>query len=264
MPVPTWKSVVPSELSTRDIRSSNAGTITALEKMLTGVEDVTDTSGDIVKSRAMDVLGNLIPKEGQSGPAARQEYIEQHPDEFSSSFLRGEMPGIEKSLSALDAGKKKIHDENILTNEIDQLESIDPAENPRGVRDLVNSFYKQNRLNNVADPNKRLKYYADKLLRDTPYTLDPDTIAEAGGIIGDETTYTPDVVAKVNRAAQVEIKAVDLNGKDVRHEATGFLARALQHEMDHLNGILFWDNLGKIKRDILKRKFKKKLKEQGE
>ena len=51
---------------------------------------------------------------------------------------------------------------------------------------------------------------------------------------------------------------------DVRHEATGFLARALQHEMDHLNGILFWDSLGKIKRDILKRKFKKKLKEQEE
>ena len=219
MPVPTWKSVVPSELSTRDIRSSNAGTITALEKMLTGVEDVTDTSGDIVKSRAMDVLGNLIPKEGQSGPAARQEYIEQHPDEFSSSFLRGEMPGIEKSLSALDAGKKKIHDANILTNEIDQLESIDPAENPRGVRDLVNSFYKQNRLNNVADPNKRLKYYADKLLRDTPYTLDPDTIAEAGGIIGDETTYTPDVVAKVRKNITDKIRSENLGATEEEIEA---------------------------------------------
>ena len=219
MPVPTWKNMVPSELSTRDIRSSNAGTITALEKMLTGVEDVTDTSGDIVKSQAMNVLGNLTPKEGQSGPAARQEYIEQHPDEFSSSFLRGEMPGIEKSLSALDAGKKKIHDENILTNEIDQLESIDPAENPRGVRDLVNSFYKQNRLNNVADPNKRLKYYADKLLRDTPYTLDPDTIAEAGGIIGDETTYTPDVVAKVRKNITDKIRSENLGATEEEIEA---------------------------------------------
>ena len=72
------------------------------------------------------------------------------------------------------------------------------------------------------------------------------------------------MVVEVNRATQIEIKAVDLNGKDIRYEASGILARALQHEMDHLNGILFWDSLGKIKRDILKRKFKKKLKEQEE
>ena len=95
--------------------------------------------------------------------------------------------------------------------------------------------------------------------------INPEITAMEGSELGEEGCLSiPDVVAKVNRAAQVEIKAVDLNGKDVRHEATGFLARALQHEMDHLNGILFWDNLGKIKRDILKRKFKKKLKEQGE
>ena len=47
----------------------------------------------------------------------------------------------------------------------------------------------------------------------------------------------------------------------LRYEAEGFLARAFQHEMDHLNGVLFWDNLSKVKRDILQRKFKKKLKE---
>jgi len=95
--------------------------------------------------------------------------------------------------------------------------------------------------------------------------INPEITAIEGSELGEEGCLSiPDVIAKVNRATQVELKAVDLNGKDVRHEATGFLARALQHEMDHLNGILFWDNLGKIKRDILKRKFKKKLKEQGE
>ena len=57
---------------------------------------------------------------------------------------------------------------------------------------------------------------------------------------------------------------VDLNGKDVRLEVEGFLARAFQHEMDHLEGKLFWDMLGKVKRDMLKRKFKKILKEMQE
>ena len=95
--------------------------------------------------------------------------------------------------------------------------------------------------------------------------INPEITAMEGSELGEEGCLSiPEVVAKVNRATQVELKAVDLNGKDVRYETTGLLARALQHEMDHLNGILFWDNLGKIKRDILKRKFKKKLKEQGE
>ena len=88
--------------------------------------------------------------------------------------------------------------------------------------------------------------------------INPEITAMEGSELGEEGCLSiPDIVAKVNRATQVELKAVDLNGKDVRYETTGFLARALQHEMDHLNGILFWDSLGKIKRDILKRKFKK-------
>ena len=95
--------------------------------------------------------------------------------------------------------------------------------------------------------------------------INPEITAMEGSESGEEGCLSiPDVIVEVNRAIQIEIKAVNLNGKDIRYEASGLLARALQHEMDHLNGILFWDSLGKIKRDILKRKFKKKLKEQEE
>ncbi|MEK9627955.1 MAG: peptide deformylase [Nitrospinota bacterium] len=95
--------------------------------------------------------------------------------------------------------------------------------------------------------------------------INPEITAMEGSELGEEGCLSiPDVVAEVKRATEVEIKAVDLDGNDVRYEASGFLARAIQHEMDHLNGVLFWDSLGKIKRDILKRKFKKKLKEQNE
>ena len=95
--------------------------------------------------------------------------------------------------------------------------------------------------------------------------INPEITAMEGSESGEEGCLSiPDVIVEVNRATQIEIKAVDLNGKDIRYEASGLLARALQHEIDHLNGILFWDSLGKIKRDILKRKFKKKLKEQEE
>ena len=73
----------------------------------------------------------------------------------------------------------------------------------------------------------------------------------------------PEVYATLKRALKVEIKGIDINGNDIRFESEGFLARAFQHEMDHLNGFLFWDNLGRARRDLLKRKFKKIQKEKN-
>ena len=94
--------------------------------------------------------------------------------------------------------------------------------------------------------------------------VNPEITAMEGSELGEEGCLSiPDMIAEVSRASQVEIKGYDLDGNEVRYEAQGYLARALQHEMDHLNGVLFWDNLGKLKRDILKRKFKKKIKEQN-
>ena len=93
--------------------------------------------------------------------------------------------------------------------------------------------------------------------------VNPEITAMEGSELGEEGCLSiPDVIAEVNRASQIEIKGYDLDGNEVRYEAQGYLARAFQHEMDHLNGVLFWDNLGKVKRNILKRKFKKKIKEQ--
>ena len=92
--------------------------------------------------------------------------------------------------------------------------------------------------------------------------VNPTISAMEGSELGEEGCLSiPDVISEVNRASQAEIKGYDLDGNEVRYEAQGYLARAFQHEMDHLNGVLFWDNLGKVKRDILKRKFKKKIKE---
>lgn len=95
--------------------------------------------------------------------------------------------------------------------------------------------------------------------------VNPVITAMEGEEIAEEGCLSiPEVYAQVKRAKQIEIKGIDLDGNEVRYEAEGYLARAFQHEMDHLEGSLFWDNLGKIKRDLLKRKFKKKLKEKEE
>jgi len=71
----------------------------------------------------------------------------------------------------------------------------------------------------------------------------------------------PEVFADIKRFKRIEVKGVDLDGNDVRYEVEDYLARAFQHELDHLEGKLFWDMLSRTKRDMLKRKFKKLLKE---
>lgn len=73
----------------------------------------------------------------------------------------------------------------------------------------------------------------------------------------------PGFTAAVVRPKTVVIKGVDLDGKEVTIEGKDLLARAFCHEMDHLNGVFFLDHLSFIKRDIIKRKIRKLMK-QGE
>jgi len=69
----------------------------------------------------------------------------------------------------------------------------------------------------------------------------------------------PGVTADVIRAERVVVGALDRDGREVEIEAGGLLAIALQHEIDHLDGILFIDRLSRLKRDLIKRRLKKAL-----
>jgi len=71
----------------------------------------------------------------------------------------------------------------------------------------------------------------------------------------------PDYYAEVERPAEVTVKYIDFDGKEKVVEADGILATCLQHEIDHLNGVLFIDYLSKLKRDMVVRKFKKLAKD---
>ena len=66
--------------------------------------------------------------------------------------------------------------------------------------------------------------------------------------------------AMLKRADHVVLRAQDLNGEFFETEGRGLTARCLQHETDHCNGTLFIDRLSPLKRDIVKRKFRKLVK----
>jgi peptide deformylase len=68
-----------------------------------------------------------------------------------------------------------------------------------------------------------------------------------------------DFTAEVRRAARVEVTALDANEKELKIEAEGLLAVALQHEIDHLDGKLFIDRISRLKRDLYTRRRKKML-----
>jgi hypothetical protein len=221
MAIPTWRNMVAPKLSTQDISKANANSVAAMDKILKGFTDLDDTSGDIMKTQATNALSNVIPNAGESRAAARERFVQANPDAFGSSYLDVDaMSGIEKSLSALDAGKKKIDNENIITGEVEQIENINPMENPAEARIALNNIHTQNRLNNVSDPDNRLKYYSDQLLRSTQYNLSPETIARAGGVVGDEKTYTPDVVANVREAISNKVRKDNMGASEVQVQAT--------------------------------------------
>ncbi len=67
----------------------------------------------------------------------------------------------------------------------------------------------------------------------------------------------PDFRADVKRYASVVVEGVDITGKPVRLERDDFLAVVLQHEIDHLHGVLFVDRLSTLKRSMFRRKYNK-------
>lgn len=67
----------------------------------------------------------------------------------------------------------------------------------------------------------------------------------------------PEYYEEVERPAQVRVKFFDADGKPQELEADGLLATCLQHEIDHLNGVLFIDHISKLKRDRVIKKFTK-------
>jgi peptide deformylase len=94
------------------------------------------------------------------------------------------------------------------------------------------------------------------------YALINPVIVEREGTVKDEEgcLSIPDIYGDVERSARVVVEALDVDGKKRRIEGTELLSRAIQHEIDHLDGILFIDRVGPFKRKSLMRQWEKSRK----
>ena len=88
--------------------------------------------------------------------------------------------------------------------------------------------------------------------------INPEIIEREGKQVEEEGCLSlPDIREKVQRAAWVKVKAQNVDGEWFEVEGEELLARAMQHEIDHLDGVLFIDRLSRLKRDLVLRKIKK-------
>ena len=94
--------------------------------------------------------------------------------------------------------------------------------------------------------------------------VNPVIVERSGSERGEEGCLSlPGLIGSVERSAQIVMEGLDLEGKPLRIEASELLARCIQHEIDHLDGILFIDHLSPIKRRMLLSKWKKLQKEES-
>ncbi len=92
--------------------------------------------------------------------------------------------------------------------------------------------------------------------------INPEILSREGTVVAEEGCLSiPDYAENVKRATKVKVRAQDRSGKAFEVEADGLFAKALQHEIDHLNGILFVDRLSPLKKSIFRRRLKKALAE---
>jgi len=88
--------------------------------------------------------------------------------------------------------------------------------------------------------------------------VNPEIVSATGTTVFEEGCLSlPGETANVERAAEVRVKGLDRDGKPVEFDAAGLFAIALQHEIDHLDGIVFIDRISRLKREFIKRRLKK-------
>lgn len=152
----------------------------------------------------------------------------------------------------------------ILRQQSQPVERFD-AELDRFVEDMLETMYDAPGIGlaaiQVGEPRRLLVIdIAGKDEEKNPQVfINPEIVATGDGVsVYEEGCLSiPDYYADVERPDTITVRHLGRDGKEHTAEADGLLATCLQHEMDHLNGVLFIDHISKLKRDMVVRKFTK-------
>ncbi|OYU14431.1 MAG: peptide deformylase [Alphaproteobacteria bacterium PA4] len=111
----------------------------------------------------------------------------------------------------------------------------------------------------AAEPDSEEAAAKIQWIKDPKVFINPEILweSEEMGVYNEGCLSVPEMYADVDRPARIRARWLDEQGAAHEEELDGLLATCLQHEMDHLNGVLFIDHLSKLKRDMLLKKLEK-------
>lgn len=132
------------------------------------------------------------------------------------------------------------------------------------IDDMIETMYKANGVGLAAPQVGVLKrlIVVDTSPREPNQSLivliNPEIVQTEGEILSEEGCLSlPGFITRLNRKERVLVRGLNREGKELEIEASGLLSRALQHEIDHLEGKLLIDRISPLKRELFRRKYQK-------
>jgi peptide deformylase len=131
----------------------------------------------------------------------------------------------------------------------------------RTIADMIDTMYDEVGIGLAAPQvgiSLRVMVVGHEEGREPRVLVNPVIVARGGEVTAEEGCLSiPGIFAPVTRSEWVDLEATDADGGPVKMRGRGLLARVFQHEMDHLDGVLFIDHVDPVTRDRIKRRIKK-------
>jgi len=153
--------------------------------------------------------------------------------------------------------------DSVLRRKAEPVEEIDDSLRKLAA-DMIETMYAQEGLGLAAPQvgvSMRMFVYDNVSVpygTDPQVLVNPEIVEMEGKVRGEEGCLSiPELKDMVDRAEKVTVVGQDLDGNELEIEAEGIAARIFQHEIDHLDGVLFVDRIGAMKRNMLLSKWNK-------
>jgi peptide deformylase len=156
--------------------------------------------------------------------------------------------------------KVRRYGDPVLRRRATAVETVTP-DTRRLADDMIDTMYDEVGIGLAAPQvgaSVRLLVVGDEEGRGAQALVNPAITAQGGQVTAEEGCLSlPGIFAQVTRSEWVTLEAQDLDGRPIAITARGLRARVFQHEIDHLDGVLFIDRLEPVVRDRIKRRIKK-------
>ncbi len=156
----------------------------------------------------------------------------------------------------------------ILKKQCEKVDRID-GEVKRLIRDMTETMYQANGIGlaacQVGDSRRVIVVDVSPVDPEQEFfaMVNPEIISEEGDIEHEEGCLSvPDCLEKVKRKEKVLVRGLSPSGEEIEIPADGMLAIAIQHEIDHLNGVLILDRISRLKRELYRNRLKKEKKKE--